>query len=239
MSGGDRARVGRLVLVRHGQSTYNAENRFTGWRDPELTAEGREQAASVGRSLKASSLRIRCAFTSNLRRTRDSAALILRELGSDLAPLALSSLDERDYGQLTDLDKAQAVRRRGAAQVTAWRRGYAVGPPDGESLRDVTARVARAHLHHLLPAALDGADGLVVAHGNSLRALVGLLENLDSEALERLEIEPGACLVFDVSSDGRAHRSEALGSVRSDLLDAVEAELRVEHGWIPGRLVKE
>lgn len=225
-------RVGRLVLMRHGQSTYNAQNRFTGRDEAELTPLGREQAVEAGLQLRAAGLQPRLAFCSSQTRAEESCRLTLRALASDLAPEPLAALDERDYGELTGLDKAEAMRRWGEAQVARWRRSYADGPPGGENLRDVTARVARAHLHHLLPAVLSGGDCLVTAHGNSLRALVGLIEDLSPESIEGLEISPGGVVSYEFDRRSRVHRSGP--SLRSaapvDLLNAIDDELRLEHG---------
>ena len=218
--------------MRHGQSTYNAENRFTGRDEAELTPLGREQAAEAGRWLRAAGFRPSNAFCSSQRRAEESCRLTLRELDSDLPPLQLATLDERDYGELTGLDKAEAVRRWGETQVTTWRRSYRSGPPGGESLRDVAARVVRAHLHHLLPGVLTGADCLVTAHGNSLRALVMLIEDIDADTVEALEIAPGSVLLYQIDRQGLAERCRVAAS-RDDhptILDAVNDQLRIEHG---------
>lgn len=170
--------VGRLILVRHGQSTFNAKNWFTGWSDPELTERGEAEARSVAHRLQAGGVQVERAFTSNFQRTIRSAEIILAELGTGAPVHADDALNERSYGEITGLDKDQAAERWGAEQVRKWRRSYAEAPPGGESLRDTVARVAPYYLRAILPVLLGSATVLVVAHGNTLRALVTALKGL-------------------------------------------------------------
>lgn len=230
---------GRVVLARHGESTFNRAGRFTGWENPPLTALGATQARTLGEALGRAHVYVDHVFTSDLIRTTDSANIILRAAGRSCVPVMLTSLRERDYGLLTGLEKDAAVAEWGAAQVQSWRRSYDVAPPGGESLRDVTARVAAAWLHHALPAALQGGTVLVASHGNTLRALVGLLEGMSPPEIERLEISPGEVRLYAVEKTVRLRRlaiqdrriiDVGAERERAGELAAMEAELRVEHG---------
>jgi 2,3-bisphosphoglycerate-dependent phosphoglycerate mutase len=191
----------RLILVRHGQSTFNAENRFTGWRDPHLTARGEGEAGAVAQHLRDAGVVVDVVFTSDFQRTMRSAELILAALGHPAQVQASAALNERDYGKLTGLNKAEAAARWGADQVHEWRRSYTVPPPGGESLRDTVARAAPFYLREILPVVLRGSSVLVVTHGNTLRALVSALEGLTPTAVEALEIATGELLMYDVAVD--------------------------------------
>ncbi|WP_128970720.1 2,3-bisphosphoglycerate-dependent phosphoglycerate mutase [Bradyrhizobium tropiciagri] len=181
-----------LVLTRHGQSEGNLRNVFTGWRDLPLTEQGREQAIAVGKHLRERGVALDAAFSSALGRARDSCAHTLREMGLAAIPVRRdSALNERDYGDLTGLDKNEARRRFGAEQVQTWRRSYAVAPPGGESLRDTVARVLPFYIREILPAVLRHRGVLVVAHGNSLRALILALEGLSPDEIARIELDTG------------------------------------------------
>ena len=161
----------RLILARHGQSAFNAQNRFTGWRDCALPPpQGEAEAGGLARQLQAANLDVHYVFSSTLQRTVRSAKIIVADLGGGADLRSVEALNERDYGELTGLDKAQAVARWGADQVREWRRSYALAPPGGESLRDTVARVVPYYLREILPVVLGGANVLVVAYGNSLRA---------------------------------------------------------------------
>lgn len=195
--------VGQLILVRHGQSVFNAQNRFTGWRDPPLTERGEGEARAVAERLRAADVELQCVFSSTFERTIRSARIVLDALESDAPLHSAAALNERDYGDLTGLDKAEATARWGADQVREWRRAYAIAPPGGESLRDTVARVAPFYMRQILPLALDGAKVLVVAHGNTLRALVSALEGLTPAATERLEIMTGELRAYAVATNAR------------------------------------
>ena len=232
---------GRLFLVRHGQSTFNAENRFTGWLDPPLTRRGEDEAHAVARRLKDAGVQIDAAFSSTFQRTIRSLRIMLDDLGSVVAPSAAGALNERDYGELTGLNKAETTERWGAVQVQTWRRSYAVPPPGGESLRDTASRVAPFYLRNMLPVLLKDAGVLVVSHGNTLRALIAVLEELSPVEVEALEIATGEILVFDVAADARVSRTHLLSpdppeSVMTNekdenwMREALEEEERVEHG---------
>ncbi|MDP4026276.1 2,3-bisphosphoglycerate-dependent phosphoglycerate mutase [Methylobacterium sp. NEAU 140] len=190
-----------LALVRHGQSTANAAGEFTGSRDVPLTPLGREQARAAGRRLLERGLYPDTAFCSTRTRTAESATMILDALGRSALPVEpAAALDERDYGALTGLTHAEAEARWGAEQVRVWRRAFADPPPGGESIRDTLARVAPYHLTRILPAAMRGV-ALVVAHGNSLRALVTAVEGLSPGEAERLEIPTGSLRLYRLTPD--------------------------------------
>jgi 2,3-bisphosphoglycerate-dependent phosphoglycerate mutase len=193
--------VARLVLVRHGESEANAANVFTGRADVPLTERGRDQARRAARALDARGWRPARVFLSTRDRCRETAALIVREACPDGVPLvADDALDERDYGRLTGLNKNEAARMFGEAQVRAWRRSYESAPPEGESLRDTAARVLAYYVHRILPDAMAGDTTLVIAHGNSLRALVMALDDLDKVAVEALEIPTGSLRCYGLSA---------------------------------------
>lgn len=191
-----------LVLVRHGQSEWNLKNLFTGWKDPDLTPLGIAEARGAGRALKAADLGFDQAFTSELGRAQKTLTLILDELGAaDLPTLRDLALNERDYGDLSGLNKDEARARWGEEQVRLWRRSYDVPPPGGESLKDTIARVLPYYCQVILPRVLQGERTLVVAHGNSLRALVMVLDRLSRETVLDAEIATGAALVYELKAD--------------------------------------
>lgn len=191
-----------LALARHGQSEYNAQNRFTGWHDSPLTDRGVQEALEIARRIRGAGLSVDVAFSSTLARARRTAEIVLTDLGQpDVPVVADMALNERDYGELSGLDKDQARERWGDAQIHRWRRGYSDVPPGGESLRDTAARALRFYIQHILPAVMREETALVVAHGNSLRALVMALDGLSPETIERVEIATGELLVYELESD--------------------------------------
>lgn len=200
-----------LVLVRHGQSDWNLKNLFTGWRDPELTPLGVEEATHAGQRLKALGVQFDIAFTSNLVRAQNTCKLILGELGqSSLATIREQALNERDYGDLSGLNKDDARAKWGEAQVHIWRRSYDIAPPGGESLKDTVARVLPYYCQHILPRVLRGERVLVAAHGNSLRALVMILDGLTPETIPSMELETGVPLVYHLKSDSTVESKQVL-----------------------------
>ena len=200
-----------LVLVRHGQSEWNLKNLFTGWKDPGLTEKGIEEARATGRSLNARGMHFDRAFTSNLIRAQHTLKLILAELGQeDIETVCDEALNERDYGDLCGLNKDDARAKWGEEQVRLWRRSYDVNPPGGESLKDTVARVVPYYCQVILPTVLNGHSVLVSAHGNSLRALVMVLDHLTPSALLTLEIETGAALVYRLKADSTVESKEIL-----------------------------
>ena len=161
----------QLVLIRHGESQWNLENRFTGWVDVPLSPRGEEEAKEAGKKLQA--FRVSQTFTSVLTRAIKTLEIVLEEIGQpDLVVEKNQALNERMYGDLQGLNKAETVEKHGAEQVKLWRRSFDVRPPGGESLKDTADRVIPYYQEKIWPALLSGGSILVVAHGNSLRALV-------------------------------------------------------------------
>ncbi|MEL6060130.1 MULTISPECIES: 2,3-bisphosphoglycerate-dependent phosphoglycerate mutase [unclassified Methylobacterium] len=191
-----------LVLARHGQSEFNRKNLFTGWRDPDLTERGIAEAEAASRRLKQEGYAFDVAFTSGLKRAQRTCTLMLDAMGlSGIPVLRDSALNERDYGDLSGLDKDEARKRWGEEQVHQWRRAYDVRPPGGESLKDTAARVLPYYIATILPRVMRGERVLVAAHGNSLRALVMVLDRLDQDAVTALEIKTGVPLVYRLAAD--------------------------------------
>ena len=197
--------MGCLVLVRHGQSEWNAKNLFTGWRDPDLTEKGVEEAAEAGKTLKQAGYNFDVAFTSDLQRAQKTCALILDALESGgLDIIRDQALNERDYGDLAGLNKDDAREKWGDEQVHKWRRSYDIPPPGGESLKDTADRVLPYYQASIKPRLLNGETVLIAAHGNSLRALVMMLENLSQEEILTKEISTGEPIIYDISCTGAA-----------------------------------
>jgi 2,3-bisphosphoglycerate-dependent phosphoglycerate mutase len=191
-----------LVLLRHGQSAWNLSNQFTGTTDVDLTEVGVEEARAAGRKLKAQGIRFDIGFTSALQRAQRSLALVLDELGQATIPVIKHpALNERDYGELTGLNKDDARAKWGEAQVRIWRRSYDVPPPGGESLRDTAARVLPYYIQEILPRVLRGEHVLVAAHNNSLRALVMVLERLSTKDVLERALATGVPLIFRLNAD--------------------------------------
>jgi 2,3-bisphosphoglycerate-dependent phosphoglycerate mutase len=200
-----------LVLARHGQSEWNLKNLFTGWRDPGLTDLGIEEARNAGRRLKEMGVAFDIAFTSDLSRAQRTCKLILEEIGQpDLRTIADQALNERDYGDLSGLNKDDARARWGEEQVHVWRRSYDVPPPGGESLKDTVARVLPYYIREILPRVMRGERVLVAAHGNSLRALVMVLDGLTSDTIPGLELATGIPLVYNLNEDTTVASKEVL-----------------------------
>jgi 2,3-bisphosphoglycerate-dependent phosphoglycerate mutase len=191
-----------LVLVRHGQSEWNKQNLFTGWRDPGLTELGVEEAVKGGRLLKEQGLSFDIAFTSALTRAQKTLDLILGEIGqTDLETIRDQALNERDYGDLAGLNKDDAREKWGEEQVHIWRRSYNVQPPGGESLRDTVARVLPYYIREIQPRVMRGERVIVSAHGNSLRALVMVLDGYTPDTIPSLEIGTGIPMVYRLNAD--------------------------------------
>ena len=189
-----------LILIRHGQSVWNHENRFTGWVDVELTETGREEAREGGRRLAAEGVTVSKAFTSTLQRAIETGEIVLAELGQAGLPQEQAwELNERYYGALTGRNKAQTAEEFGEEQVRVWRRSYDVPPPGGESLADTAYRTLPYFRERIIPATREHEVVLVSAHGNSLRSICKDLDNLDDDAVTRLEIATGVPLVYTLS----------------------------------------
>lgn len=190
----------KLFLVRHGQSQWNLENRFTGWKDPDITEKGKEEAIKVGRLLKKEQIDV--AFTSVLKRAIHTLDLILEETGqTDMPTTRNEALNERDYGDLSGQNKAELAEKVGAEQVHIWRRSYDVAPPGGESLKDTFERVIPYFEEHIKPILKEGKNVIVVAHGNSLRSLVMHMENLSPEEILKREIATGEPITYVLDED--------------------------------------
>jgi 2,3-bisphosphoglycerate-dependent phosphoglycerate mutase len=195
---------GTLVLVRHGQSEWNLKNLFTGWRDPDLSELGVKEAQAAGQRLKAKGLTFDVCFTSALVRAQHTLRLILQELGqTGLAETRDKALNERDYGELTGLNKDDARLKWGEEQVLIWRRSYDVPPPGGESLKDTLARSLPYYVHTIQPEVLSGKSVLVVAHGNSLRSLIMAIEGLSPSQILKRELDTGVPVYYKLGADSR------------------------------------
>jgi 2,3-bisphosphoglycerate-dependent phosphoglycerate mutase len=190
-----------LVLVRHGQSEWNLKNLFTGWKDVDLTEQGIAEARAAGRKLKAQGLAFDVAYTSALKRAQRTLDLILEEMGQKVPIVRDQALNERDYGDLSGLNKDDARKRWGDEQVHVWRRSYDVAPPGGESLKGTAARVLPYYIQDILPRVLRGERVLVSAHGNSLRALVMVLDHLSPQEIVKREIATGVPLIYRLNAD--------------------------------------
>lgn len=193
--------MGKLVLVRHGQSQWNLENRFTGWVDVPVTPLGESEAHRAGKELKG--IKFDLAFTSELKRAQQTLSIILDEIGQkDLPVRKDKALNERHYGDLQGLDKAETAKKYGDAQVHIWRRSFDVKPPNGESLKDTAARTLPYFDANILPEVKNGKNVLVSAHGNSLRAILMELEKLTPEQIMAVNI--GTCLpiYYDIGPKG-------------------------------------
>jgi 2,3-bisphosphoglycerate-dependent phosphoglycerate mutase len=201
----------QLVLVRHGQSDWNLKNLFTGWQDPDLSEKGIEEAKAAGKKLKQAGYRFDIAFTSDLKRAQHTLDLMLAELGQkDLKAVRNPALNERDYGELTGLNKDEARNRWGKDQVHIWRRSFDIAPPGGESLKDTADRVLPYFDQEILPRVLKGERVLISAHGNSLRALIMALEKLRGEDIVKRELETGVPIVYRLNPDGTVKSREVL-----------------------------
>jgi len=200
-----------LVLVRHGQSDWNLKNLFTGWKDPDLTEKGQAEAKAAGQRLKAWGLNFDIAFTSALTRAQHTCRLILNELNqNDLKTIREQALNERDYGDLSGLNKDDARAKWGEEQVHVWRRSYDVPPPNGESLKDTVARVLPYYCQEILPRVLRGERVIVAAHGNSLRALVMVLDRLTPDTIPSMELDTGVPFVYRLNADSTVESKKVL-----------------------------
>jgi len=192
-----------LVLLRHGESQWNLENRFTGWVDVPLSPKGEEEARIAGEKLK--NLRFHRAFTSVLRRANDTLTIVLKVIDQTKIPVEFDqALNERHYGDLQGLNKAETAKKFGDEQVKLWRRSYDVRPPNGESLKDTAERVLPYWEKSILPHLKKDENILIAAHGNSLRALVMHLDNLSRAEVLELNIPTGAPLLYELNGSAEA-----------------------------------
>ncbi len=200
-----------LVLVRHGQSEWNLKNLFTGWKDPDLTALGVTEAKAGGQRLKARGLSFDVAYTSDLSRAQKTCQLILDEIGQPgLTTIRDQALNERDYGDLSGLNKDDARAKWGEEQVHIWRRSYDIAPPGGESLKDTVARALPYFVAEILPRVMRGEKVLVAAHGNSLRALIMVLDRLNPAGIMGVELNTGEPIVYRLNADTSVASKEIL-----------------------------
>jgi 2,3-bisphosphoglycerate-dependent phosphoglycerate mutase len=205
---------GTLVLVRHGQSEWNLKNLFTGWRDVGLTELGVTEARTGGQALAETGIKFDIAYTSALKRAQHTCQIILDCVGqSGLETIRDQALNERDYGDLSGLNKDDARAKWGEEQVHIWRRSYDVPPPGGESLKDTGARVWPYYMTDILPQVLAGKKVLVAAHGNSLRALVMVLDKLSREQVLALNLATGVPMVYKLKADSTVASKDVLGDM--------------------------
>ncbi len=195
--------MAKLCLIRHGESLWNEENRFTGWTDVPLTEKGRREASLAGEMLKKEGIRFDVAYTSVLSRAIETLEICLRALGQNPPIIKDFHLNERHYGDLQGLNKAETAKRYGEDQVKLWRRSYDVKPPNGESLKDTQARTVPFFENCILPDLKMGKNVLVSAHGNSLRSIVMFLEHISEQDIPLLEIPTGLPILYDVDEEGR------------------------------------
>lgn len=205
--------TGTLVLVRHGQSEWNLKNLFTGWKDPDLTAKGHEEAIAAGKKLAELGMSFDIAFTSELQRAQKTCQHILDGVGqSGLETIRDVALNERNYGDLAGLNKDDAREKWGEEQVHIWRRSYDVPPPgdEGESLKDTGARVWPYFMTEILPQVMQGKTVLVAAHGNSLRSLVMVLDKMNTETITGLNLATGVPMIYKLNADTTVASKEVL-----------------------------
>ena len=202
-----------LVLCRHGESEWNKLNLFTGWKDPDLTEKGVEEAKGAGRKLAAKGLVFDLAYTSALTRAQHTLRLILGEVGQpDLETIRDQALNERDYGELTGLNKDDARAKWGEEQVHIWRRSFDVPPPGGESLKNTAERTLPYFNAEILPRVLKGENVLVAAHGNSLRSIIMDLEKLSGDEIVARELNTGEPIVYELNEDGSIKSKKVLAA---------------------------
>lgn len=203
--------TGTLILVRHGQSDWNLKNLFTGWRNPDLTEQGIGEARNTGKKLKAAGYTPDVYFTSALRRAQHTLDLILDELGITEVTITRSKLlNERDYGDLSGLNKDDARAKWGEEQVLIWRRSFDVPPPGGESLKDTAARTLPYYDAEIVPLLKAGKTVLVAAHGNSLRSIVMAIENLTPDEILKRELATGEPVIYKIGADGKLKQKVAI-----------------------------
>ncbi len=192
-----------LILVRHGQSEWNAKNLFTGWKDPALTNQGVAEANNAGKLILQKNIQFDLMYTSMLSRAQKTGDIILKVLNHKAIPIIKNeALNERNYGSLAGLNKDDARKKWGEEQVHIWRRSFDIPPPDGESLKDTADRVLPYFEAEIMPKVISGSNILIAAHGNSLRALIMKLDSISSEDIVKLEIPTGAPIQYEFTADG-------------------------------------
>lgn len=198
----------KLILVRHGQSIWNLENRFTGWVDVPLTAKGEDEARFAGKKLH--SVKIDVAYTSALRRAQHTLDIILQTMGLELPVIRDEALNERHYGDLQGLNKEDTAKKFGDEQVKIWRRSYDIPPPNGEALKNTAERTLPFFERCILGDIRQDKNVLVVAHGNSNRSIVMMLDNLSKEEVLELNLDTGVPLVYELTTNGKVLGKEIL-----------------------------
>lgn len=205
-----------LLLIRHGESEWNRLNLFTGWRNPDLTDKGVIEARVAGRLIRSEGVRFDVGYTSVLKRAQHTLDIILSEIGQlDLPVTRDEALNERDYGDLSGLNKDEARQKWGEQQVMLWRRSYDIAPPGGESLKDTLARVKPYYEAEIWPQVQAGKNVIVAAHGNSLRALIMMLEGLTGEEILKRELQTAAPIIYKLDNNSRAIDRKDLLAPRS------------------------
>tara|TARA_B100000953_G_scaffold211498_1_gene174630 strand:+ start:492 stop:1106 length:615 start_codon:yes stop_codon:yes gene_type:complete len=200
-----------LVLVRHGQSLWNEKNLFTGWKDPNLTEKGEKEALQAGLVLKESGHKFHIMFTSVLLRAKRTGNIILQEMAQEnLKIVENEALNERNYGDLAGLNKDDARKKWGKDQVHQWRRSFDIAPPGGESLKMTAERVIPYYKENILPLLKENQEIIVVAHGNSLRALIMRLDELSPEEIVGLEIPTGMPICYKINIEGKVENKDFL-----------------------------
>lgn len=197
--------MNNLVLLRHGESQWNKENRFTGFTDVDLSDKGVEEAQAAGKAI--AHIRFDKVFTSTLKRAYRTAALALEAAGQTHDLVKHDDLRERDYGDLTGLNKDEMRQKFGEEQVHIWRRSYDVRPPGGESLKDVVARVEPYYRTHIEPLLKEGKNVLIAAHGNTLRAMLIILGENTPDNINSAEIATGVPIVFEFDQGKKIKRA--------------------------------
>ena len=199
--------MSKLILIRHGQSEWNELNLFTGWKNPGLTKKGEKEATDAGKLLREKGIIFDIAFTSALKRAQDTLTIILKEIDqTSLKIIKDQSLNERDYGDLSGLNKDEARKKWGEDKVHQWRRSFDIPPPGGESLRNTADRVLPYYERNIVPRINEGLNILITAHGNSLRSLVMHLDKISSEDIVKLEIGTGVPLIYETESSENIKR---------------------------------
>ena len=199
--------MSKLILIRHGQSEWNELNLFTGWKNPGLTKKGEKEATDAGKLLREKEIIFDIAFTSALKRAQDTLTIILKEIDqTSLKIIKDQSLNERDYGDLSGLNKDEARKKWGEDKVHQWRRSFDIPPPGGESLKNTAERVLPYYESNIVPRINEGLNILIAAHGNSLRSLVMHLDNISTEDIVKLEIGTGVPLIYETESSENIKR---------------------------------
>ena len=194
--------MAKLILLRHGESQWNLENRFTGWVDVPLSPKGETEAKTAGEKIK--DIPLDYAYTSLLKRANHTLEIALKTAGKTNVPVTKDvALNERHYGDLQGLDKAETAKKYGDEQVKIWRRSYYIAPPKGESLKDTKARTLPYFDREILPKVKEGKNVIVAAHGNSLRSIVMELDQMTEAQVLELNIPTGLPLVYDIDSKGK------------------------------------